>query len=204
MWTNLRLLGLLMILLALPQPGAARGFSIQTTNGRAWLVRPDGSRFFSLGVCVVDQGASRPNFSSTNPGYAAFQHYADSNDWAAATVRRLKSWGFRTIGGWSDYRAIRGCCDRDIAFTPVLHMGSTAGMPWLDMWDTNRIARMQQVAREQVMALRDDARLLGYYSDNEMGWWNAAWWKMTLEQPSASGQRQRLVALLRETYQNDW
>ena len=29
-------------------------------------------------------------------------------------------------------------------------------------------------------------------------------WKMTLEQPATSGQRQRLVKLVREAYENDW
>ncbi len=72
------------------------------------------------------------------------------------------------------------------------------------MWDTNNIRRMDQVAREQILALRDDARLLGYYSDNELGWWNATLWKMTLEQPAASGQRRRLIQLLQDVYQKDW
>jgi hypothetical protein len=72
------------------------------------------------------------------------------------------------------------------------------------MWDTNVIARMHQIARDQILPLRDDPRLLGYYSDNEMGWWNATLLKLTLEQSPASGQRQRLVTLLRETYHHDW
>jgi hypothetical protein len=72
------------------------------------------------------------------------------------------------------------------------------------MWDTNNIARMDAVAHEKILPLRDDPRVLGYYSDNEMGWWNATLFKMTLEQPPASGQRQRLIKLLRETYQDDW
>lgn len=228
---SIRLLGFLTILVALPHDasgqrqgdghvqraraqsragedlsvtGAGRGFTVQMTNRHAWLVRPDGQRFFSFGICVVDQGASWTNFNPNNPGYAAFQHYKDSNEWAAATLKRLRSWNFTTIGGWSDYRAIQRCSDTDIAFTPVLHVGSTAGVPWLDMWDTNRIARMHQVAREQVIPLRDDPRLLGYYSDNEMGWWNAALWKLTLQQPPTSHQRQRLLTLLRETYHDQW
>lgn len=46
--------------------------------------------------------------------------------------------------------------------------------------------------------------MLGYYSDNEMGWWNAILFKMTLEHKPTSGQRQQLMQLLRETYHNDW
>jgi len=85
-----------------------------------------------------------------------------------------------------------------------LHVGSTVGAPWWDMWDTNIIARMHLVARDQILPLRDDPRVLGFYTDNEMGWWNAILFKMTLEHAPTSGQRQRLIKLLRETYHDDW
>src|SRR5262245_46697272 len=74
-------------------------FSIQQRAESSWLVNPNGQKFFSLGVCVVNQGHSSTTFNPTNPGYAAFQHYADSNRWAKATVQRLKKWHFTTIGG---------------------------------------------------------------------------------------------------------
>ncbi|HEV8607065.1 MAG TPA: hypothetical protein VGQ99_17120, partial [Tepidisphaeraceae bacterium] len=100
--------------------------------------------------------------------------------------------------------ALRGSTEQTLWFTPVLHMGSTSGLPWWDMWDEKNVARMDEVAREHIMAVRDDPRLLGYYSDNELGWWNAALWKSTLEQGAKSGQRQRLIELLLETYSRDW
>jgi hypothetical protein len=179
-------------------------FSIQQREGNHWLMRPSGEKFFSFGVCVVTQGAAREEFNPTNPGYAAFRHYENSNRWAEATLQRLKAWNFTTIGGWSDYAALQQNREADVAFTPVLHVGSTCGVPWWDMWDTNIIARMHQIARDQILPLRDDPRVLGYYSDNEMGWWNATLFKMTLEHAPTSGQRQRLIKLLRETYRNDW
>ncbi len=196
-----------LLMFSLLRGGAAdtnAPFSIEQRDGISWLAKPNGQRFFSLGVCCVNQGFSPEKFNPTNPGYTAFQHYADSNRWAEATLRRLKSWGFTTVGGWSDYPALRHCRDADVAFIPVLAVGMTAGAPWLDMWDTNIIARMYQIARDQILPLRHDPRLLGYYSDNEMGWWNATLFKMTLEQPPTSGQRQRLVQLLRKTYHNNW
>jgi hypothetical protein len=179
-------------------------FSIQQSGGISWLTKPDGGRFFSMGVCVVNQGASREQFSPTNPGYAAFQYYDNSNRWAGATLQRLKSWKFTTVGGWSDYPALQQCREADVAFIPVLAVGMSCGVPWLDMWDTNIIAQMHQIARDQILPLRNDPRVPGYYSDNEMGWWNATLFKMTLQQAPASGQRQRLVQLLRETYHNNW
>jgi hypothetical protein len=179
-------------------------FSIQQRGQSSWLVRPNGERFFSFGVCCVDQGTSRREFDSANPSYAAWKNYVDSNRWATATLARCKAWGFTTIGGWSDFQALKGCHDHEVAFAPVLHIGATAGAPWWDMWDPRIVSRMDQVARDQILPLRDDPRLLGYYSDNEIGWWNGILFKMTLEQASTSGQRQRLLGLLRQTYRNDW
>src|SRR5437763_11435320 len=97
----------ILAVLSLVRLGAATNasFSIQRQNGVDWLVKPNGERFFSFGVCVVSQGASRQEFNPTNPGYAAFQHYENSNRWAAATLQRLKSWKVTTIGGWSDFGA---------------------------------------------------------------------------------------------------
>lgn len=184
-------------------PGAS-GFTVRS-NAAGWsLITPEGRPAFSRGVCVVTQGASREQFDPENPGYAAWQHHPDAGAWADDTLRRLKSWGFTTVGAWSDFRTLRVSGEQSLWHTPVLHIGSTAGAPWWDMWDPKNIARMEDVARDQILPLRDDPRVIGYYSDNELGWWNATLWKMTLEQPRSSGQRQRLVRLLRETYGNDW
>jgi hypothetical protein len=179
-------------------------FSIQQREGISWLTKPNGERFFSLGVCCINEGVSREEFSPTNPSYAAFQHYENSNRWAEATLNRLKTWRFTTVGGWSDFPALQRSRAADVAFIPVLAVGMSCGVPWRDMWDTNIIAQMNQIARDRILPLRDDPRVLGYYSDNEMGWWNATLFKMTLEQAPTSGQRQRLMQLLRETYHTNW
>lgn len=179
-------------------------YSVREQDGSMWLVRPNGERFFSLGVSCVTMGASADEFDQDNPGYAACHYYPDPKMWAEATMERLEYWGFSTIGAWSDTRFLRQITGKNLAFTPILHLGATAGVPWWDMWDAKIIDRMDQAAREQIPALRDDPRVLGYYADNELGWWNAALFKMTLEQAPASGQRQRLLELLRQTYHNDW
>jgi len=179
-------------------------FTLRQTNSSWWLASPEGRPFFSVGVCLVTRGASRDGFDRENPGYASWQHYADDRAWADATLRRLKSWSFTTIGAWSHHGVLLNSSNMLGGLTPVLHVGSTAGAPWWDMWDEKIIQRMDDVAREQILAVRDDPRLIGYYSDNEMGWWNATLFHMALEQGASSGQRQRLLKLLRETYTNDW
>jgi hypothetical protein len=174
-------------------------------DGARWsLVSPDGKPFFSLGVCVLAQGPARDAYKNDNPAYASWRYYDEPVDWADASLRRLKSWQFTTVGGWSDYETLMRSQEMTLGIMPVLHLGATAGAPWWDMWDEKITSRMEQVARDQIVKVRDHPRLIGYYSDNEMGWWNAALFKMTLEHAPTSGQRQRLIKLLRETYDDDW
>lgn len=179
-------------------------FSVQQQNGAWWLVRPDGTRFFSLGVCCVNPGDTFLDYNPKNPGYAAWQHYPNAEAWADATVERLQAWGFTTIGGWSDYATLKRSKQMRMPYALVLHIGSTSGAPWFDMWDRKVIGRMEEVAKSQILPVRDDPRLLGYYTDNEMGWWNAPLFTMTLDQSPQSGQRQRLIKLLRAYYHDDW
>src|SRR5213596_3555873 len=108
-------------------------FSIREEAGSWWLQSPEGQRFFSMGVCCVHQGTLRSTFDLENPAYAAWRHYSDSLQWAEASLRRLKSWGFTTLGGWSDLATLRQCREQTLWLTPVLHIGSTAGAPWWDM-----------------------------------------------------------------------
>ena len=169
-----------------------------------WLVAPSGEPFFSLGICMFNQGQHRGEYDQAKPSYAAFRHYDMPEAWASASLARLKSWGFTTIGGWSDYHLVPPAAEHNLWLTPVLHIGSTSGAPWFDMWDEKVLARIGEVARKNIRELRGNPRVLGYYSDNELGWWNAILWKMTLEQPASSGQRQRLVRLVRDTYADDW
>jgi len=49
-------------------------FSIHQHEDEHWLVKPDGERFYSLGVCVVYLSTTRETFSQTNPGYAAYEN----------------------------------------------------------------------------------------------------------------------------------
>jgi hypothetical protein len=179
-------------------------FTVRRQNGVWQLVTPTGQPFFSMGVCCVTPGDTWLDYNPKNPGYAAWKQYPDAVSWADATVSRLQSWGFTTIGGWSDYTTLRRSAKMDMFLTPVLHVGSSAGAPWWDMWDPKVIRTMEDVARPQILAVRDDPRLLGYYTDNEMGWWNAALFQMTLEHKPESGQRKRLIQMLRAHYRSDW
>src|SRR5262245_61102159 len=188
-----------------PNPGSVRArFSLQRHGQSWWLHAPDGHRFFSIGVCCVNQGEPRDQYSATNPCYAAWQRYESPVAWAETTLDRLRAWRFNTVGGWGDFATLRLATNLDFALTPVLHCGASAGAPWWDLWSGNVLQCIEEVARQEMQPVLGDPRVLGYYTDNEMGWWNATLWKMTLEDNPASGARQRLIKLLRRRYENNW
>jgi hypothetical protein len=194
-------------------PGSSTDPTPKSKNGRCtvrkesngwWLVDPQGQPFFSLGVCVFNQGSRKDEYDPAKPSYAALRHYDGPDSWADDSLLRLKSWGFTTVGGWSDYPTLRQSRENDLWTTSVISLGARSGSPWFDMWDDKVVRRIHELAAETITPLRTDARTIGYYSDNEIGWWNAILWKMTLEQPATSGQRQRLIAQVRESYDGDW
>ena len=45
---------------------------------------------------------------------------------------------------------------------------------------------------------------IGYFSDNEIGWWNGTLYAFYVQKPAGNHTKQRLVALLREHYGGDW
>ena len=90
-----------------------------------WFVSPQGKPFFSLGVCMFNQGTDKEDFNPAKPSYAVLRHYDTPEAWAKANVPRLRSWGFTTAGGWSDYETLKSAAGSELWMTPVLNLGAT-------------------------------------------------------------------------------
>lgn len=172
-------------------------------NGVWWLVGPDHEKIFSLGVCVVDPGVSWDDYSLNNLAYAGFRFYPTRDAWAKDAVSNLTKWGFNTIGAWSDYGRLLEVPGNHLYMTPILHMGSASGAIWSDMWDPAIVNLMDEVARGQIEARKKDPRVIGYFSDNEQGWWKGSVFKLVWEHKT-HGTRDRAVELLKKHYNNDW
>lgn len=177
----------------------ATRFQVVNDHGLDWLIDPNGKRFLSFGVCCVDPGTPFKEYDPSNPSYAAWKSYPDPHAWAADTISRLQKWGFNTIGAWSDIGRLRKVETKNLYFTPILHMGSGAGAPWRDMWDPAIVKTMDQIARDQITPLKDEGRVIGYFSDNEQGWWEGALFDWAWKGP---GTRGHLLQVLRERYPN--
>src|SRR5207245_2915232 len=102
-----------------PSRGDSRGgsaaprWSTTREGGVAWLVTPEGERFFSLGVSSVDGGRrhARPSFHWQN-------HYLHHRDFVSDTAERLRAWGFNTLGAWSFTPGMLS-----FRVTPILELG---------------------------------------------------------------------------------
>ena len=150
--------------------GAVTAFHVRPTGffrtalrgGRWWLVTPGGAPFYSSGV---DHVSATPDTDRTT-GQCPYcntiaSNYSSVGAWASATERRLRSWGFNTIGSWSDY----GSFSAQMNYTELLSMSS--GNDW---FATSFITNADHVAASQVAPLANDRHLIGWYTDSEPHW----------------------------------
>ncbi|MSP48885.1 MAG: hypothetical protein EXQ95_06115 [Alphaproteobacteria bacterium] len=171
-------------------------WSTARDDGVTWLVTPCGDRFLSLGVNVVDGGRSYPS-----PDRRYHWSHVDPTleDWARRARGRLTAWGFNTAGGWSlDSRRL------DLPFTPNLELGRNARFHWFDPFAPETEARVRKLAAEQVRPFLGDPRRIGYYTDNEVGWWRGALFIFYVQEPARSVTKQRLIEALTRHYKDDF
>jgi len=175
-------------------------WSLTTENGVSWLVTPCGERLFSLGVNVLDGG----NFEHEKVGkaYTGYDWEAFAPtlaDWVDGTRRRLFSWGFNSAGGWS-------LSPQTLKLPTVinLELGRLSRFHWFDAFAPETETRMNELARELVAPYRDTPYRIGYFSDNEVGWWAGALFIFYSSKPASSVTKQRWVELLRRHYDDDW
>lgn len=173
-------------------------WSVASTDGVAWLVTPCGDRFFSIGVNGLDGGDGR---GPTSPPRAYFwkASYPSFPDWLTATRGRLASWGFNTAGAISAPPAAIG-----LPSIPSLALGQSASFHWVDPFAPDVPDRLRAKAAELVAPYRADARRIGYFTDNEVGWWGGALFTFYGKQPATNHTKQEWLRLLRARYGESW
>ena len=108
-----------------------------------------------------------PYFNSTQ------ERHGSEAGWASSTARRLKSWNFNTMGGWSATVAERAGAARGLYYSHLLDLGTT----WLshtgldhDPWNSSFAAQCKAAVAKQVAPRANDEFLLGWQLDNELNW----------------------------------
>jgi len=197
-------LGLALVVLAAGGANACVDFSsaptsrwkITTEGGVAWLVTPCGDRFFSLGVNIVDGGARHRDGAG---GYHWSTFHSSLPAWARTAREQLVAWGFNTAGAWSlPPRTL------EMPATIDLSLGRRASFVWDDPFHPALPARVHALARRLTAPYKGNPRRIGYFSDNEIGWWNGPLFVAYTKYPSGNHTKQQLVRMLRERYADSW
>jgi len=156
---------------------------LQVQANVEWLVDACGRRFFSIGVNTVTPDKSSP---------------ADTTDgWPQRVTQQLRGWGFNTVGAFSS-RAL------ELPSMPELDLGWRADFHWKDPFAPSIAERFAAAAREATLRYKAAGYRIGYFSDNETGWWNGALFTFYLKAPATNYTKQELIAFIRRYYDDDW
>ena len=167
---------------ALPTAAAERILSRRTTRWRVLAGRPRRRRFLSKGVNTVrfDQDAIQ-NSKRIPYAEACGKKYGSESAWRTAAARRLASWGFNTLGSWSD-EAVAAAAPVPLAVTHNLDLGMSfawqtndrAGsgpkQDFPDVFDPAFETHVRRRAREHCAARSGEQHLIGWFIDNELRW----------------------------------
>jgi len=175
-------------------------FTLAKEKGIWWFKDPEGKPFWSFGVCCTDTGVDPKDVKPDNPGYSALKLFPDPKAWTEDTATKLKAWGFNSLGGWSEADLFQKYAP--MPYFTVLHLGAYDRAPWHDLFGDAMAKAVDGAARDQIAKLKDDPNLVGYFTDNELGWWTDTLFPSYLGMPPETKGRKVLLKLIRDHYGN--
>ncbi len=197
------LLALAGIAAGLSNPGGY--FTVAWPNGNAAFDSPLGSVLWSYGVDCVETGTDAKDYKPANKSYAAYRLFVSDREWVQDTIAKLESWGFNSTGGWSDDDLFKKYAPASrLPYFVVLHLGAWDQAPWHDLFDKEMTHWVNVAARRQIPPIANDPKLVGYFSDNELGWWDDTLFLSYLKMKRSAPGRERLIETLRGFYNSDF
>jgi hypothetical protein len=175
----------------------AGAWSAAQAGGVFWLQTPAGERFYSKGANCIESWDT--NKSRSQRSFYWANQYTSRDAWRRDAEARLKTWGFNTRGGWSD-----NSTDMALPLCVELDLGRRAKLHWFDPFDSANGEITYRIARELTAPYRSHPGLIGYFTDNEAGWWNAPLFLWYLKGPWENHTKQKLWQELYSTYNGDW
>lgn len=175
-------------------------FKVEKHGAVWWFADPSGTLFQCRAVNAVGLGGPPDKQDPANPGYCALKIFPDEAAWAAETARRFRTWGFNVIGGYSDQEPFRKL---GWPYTIASWLGMNQGVPWVDIKDAAIAKGIRDLAVEVCTPRRDDPLLLGWFADNELGWWDETIFLYWLGRPAKERLKADLLALLKAEYHGD-
>ncbi|GAA3408242.1 sugar-binding protein [Paenibacillus hodogayensis] len=207
-------------------------FSIQQVGGRPVMVTPSGNVFFSLGVNAISTnetytktdgrekifewipGKTGPFATAFRPGSTDFSSYIanrirkfdtpyNEEAFVKEGMKRIKGWGFNTVGAWSGNYAT-GEAEPHVKMLPTSNMpwAQVDGLHYFDIFADNAAQNIDEAFARYLPTYRDDPALIGYFMDNEIHFHKIG---TVIPKAKASkvASKRRFVDLLKERYNDN-
>lgn len=151
-------------------------FRTEQIDGVWWFIDPDGGRFLSKGVVSVQfdhdnvQGTDRRPYRE-----ACTRKYGSREAWRRVAADRLASWGFNTLGAWSEPEiagagAVPLASAAGVVYVATAFGEQRGGWPLCDIFDPEFEQFARAHARKVCTPQSDDPHVLGWFTDNELPW----------------------------------
>lgn len=138
-------------------------FSVAKKGTRWYLVTPQGDPYYASGIdTVAPDGSGTDQVTQICPYCQTVANdYPSTSAWATSTVAQLRSWGFNTLGAYSDDADLRSQMPYEVQLTMA------SGDDW---FDPSFVTHADAVAAAQVAPLANDPNVVGYFTDSELDW----------------------------------
>jgi len=180
-------------------------YRLETRDQLSWFVSPEGKRWWSIGVDCVDLGEDPAKWNAKNPGYSALKIFPNERAWTLDTLQKFRSWGINSLGAWSNPALFaKYAPDQRLPHFECLHLGAYNKVPYNDLFSPETLKAINDAARDQILRMRDDPSLVGYFTDNELGWWDGYLIQSYLKLDTNAPGRRRLTEFIRRRYRNQF
>lgn len=188
---------LTLLLAATPAHSLSPYYTVVRRGHSYWFATPSGKRIWSVGIDCVEAGGKG---TADNPHYDGVSLFGSREAWVRDVLKKLKSWGVNTLGGWSDDEDFHG----KMPYTIVLHLGSYDKAPYHDLFSAATTGFLADAARKLVPPHKNDPNLVGYFTDNELGWWDDTLFLEYFAMGETAPGKRKLVGVMRDHYQGSF
>ncbi len=211
-----------------PRFEATGHFRTQKIDSKWWIIDPDGYLFWSAGVNSAGklevhtpfhgrehffEGMPEKNNDNqilfTNDSYKyglanLYRKYGANSEgeYVAVSLKRMKSWGLNTMGGWSVETVGQHPEKIRIPYTVYINAISPAiNDKFPDVFDPLWKADVERMIKEKAALVKDDPWFFGFFINNEIHWgtpYSLA--NHTLSKDGSSAGKKVYIDLLRQHF----
>jgi len=168
------------------QQEATGFFRTQKIDNRWWIIDPEGYPFIYKGIAVFNAGRS------VNQQKAFDKKFGTPENWVKQESQLLRSNGFNGVGAWSNIELVRKA-ENPLVYTIIVapmgmyhasHIKKYGGKYKEASWQNFRFDLVMvfdkefdayvEKAIEPLSQYKNDKYLMGYFTDNELPWFNDA------------------------------